>query len=475
MNGEMEAMATATLTRERARPAARVSSAALFRALLAAIVLIEVASGTLYAFKTPAWQAPDEPAHFNYVRHIAETGTLPVLKSGDYNQAYLEKIKAARFPPDMPIDSIRYEMYQPPLYYLAAAPVYIAAQAVGANPLLALRLLSVGLGALILLLAYRVLLHAFSQNRFLALAAVGLMATVPMNVALWAAAGADPLAELLLAVLLLVSMRRVQGELSDKRFVLFGGLLYGLALLTSTKIYPAFVLLLLAEIGQPSTVRSFGLRFSSAGTLRRIIRVLAPLLLVALAVSGWWFLRNMMVYGGTDILGWARHDSVVVGQLTTGEALRQDGWKHVLSGLFVTTFKSFWAQFGWMGVLVNDRIYVGLFLLTAAALFGLLLWVVRLVRSHAQDVRRVEWNWLLLSLWLVVMLLSYAWYNLRFIQPQGRYLFPALIPIAAFFVVGLYELIDKRYAGVTFALIYLGLVGLDLASLFLFIIPQLAL
>ncbi len=466
-------MATASLTREHIQPAAIAGRAALFNILLAMIVLIEAASGTLYAIKTPAWEAPDEPAHFNYVRHIAETGTLPVLVNGDYNQAYLEKIKAAKFPPGMSIDSIRYEMYQPPLHYLAAVPVFLASRAAGLDPLLMLRLLSVAVGALILLLAYRVLLRVFPQNRFLALAAVALMATIPMNVALWAAAGADPLAELLLAALLLASMQRVQGELANRRFILFGGFLYGLALLTSTKIYPAFVLLLATEIGRLNSVKPFRMELFSAAGLRRIIRVLAPLLLVALVVSGWWFLRNAVVYGGMDLLGWARHDSVVVGQPTTAEAVRLDGWRHVLSGLVVTTFKSFWAQFGWMGVLINDRIYVALFLLTAAALFGLLLWATRLVRSHREDIRKVEWNWLLLVLWLVVVLLSHAWYNLRFVQPQGRYLFPALIPIAAFLVVGLYELIDKRYARAAFALLYIGLVGLDLACLFLFIIPQL--
>src|SRR5512136_1730645 len=90
------------------------------------IVAVYVVIGTLYAVKTPAWQVPDEPAHYNYVRHIAEGGGLPVLQPGDYDQAYLERIKAAKFPPSMPVDSIRYESWQPPLYYVLAAPVYLA-------------------------------------------------------------------------------------------------------------------------------------------------------------------------------------------------------------------------------------------------------------------------------------------------------------------------------------------------------------
>jgi len=53
------------------------------------IVIVYIAIATLYAINTPKWQTPDEPAHFNYIRYIAETGTLPVLQRGDYDQEYL--------------------------------------------------------------------------------------------------------------------------------------------------------------------------------------------------------------------------------------------------------------------------------------------------------------------------------------------------------------------------------------------------
>src|SRR5205085_11049290 len=79
---------------------------------------------SLYALNTPAWQVPDEPAHFNYIRVLAEQAALPVLQAGDYNQAYLDDIKARKFPASMPIDSIRYESHQPPLYYAVEAPFY---------------------------------------------------------------------------------------------------------------------------------------------------------------------------------------------------------------------------------------------------------------------------------------------------------------------------------------------------------------
>src|SRR5262245_2414668 len=82
------------------------------------IAWLYLALAWLYALNTPPWQVPDEPAHYNYVRALAEHAALPVLQPGDYDQTYLEKIKREKFPPSLPIDSIRYEAHQPPSYYL---------------------------------------------------------------------------------------------------------------------------------------------------------------------------------------------------------------------------------------------------------------------------------------------------------------------------------------------------------------------
>ena len=43
------------------------------------ILLVYLAIGVLYAVNTPAWQAPDEPAHYNYIKHLAEHRSLPCL------------------------------------------------------------------------------------------------------------------------------------------------------------------------------------------------------------------------------------------------------------------------------------------------------------------------------------------------------------------------------------------------------------
>lgn len=453
------------------------------RILVVLIVVIQIILGILYASNTPRWEAPDEPAQFNYVRHVAETRSLPVLNPGDYDQAYLERIKSDKFPPSLSTDAIRYESYEPPLYYVVAAPIYLISRAAGFDSVLALRLFSVALGAILLLLAYRVLIQVFAPNSLLPVAALGFMATVPMHIAMSAAINADTFAELVFAVLLLISFARASGSLGDRSFVLLGGVTYGLALLTSIKIYPSGLLFILAEgafRGWSLELRGWKPRigYPDSAVIGRRSAVLGGKLLVllfgvSLIVSVWWFARNALLYGGGDIFGLARHDLVVTGQPTTAEWVAKYGLKNVIADFFIISFKSFWAQFGWMGVLVNDRLYVGLFLLTALAGSGALLWFFRLLREVGNDGGQVRWNWAILGIWMLVAFLDHILYNLRYFQPQGRYLFPALIPIASFGVVGLYEIFDKRYVRLILGSLYIVMLALDIVSLYWFIIPQL--
>lgn len=442
------------------------------RIALSIIVVIYLTLAAFYAIFTPKWQAPDEPAHFNYIRHIGETGTLPVLQSGDYDQAYLERIKAAKFPATMSIDPIRYESYQPPLYYLAATPVYLFARGFGVDAtVIALRLFSVVLGALVLFVAFRIIHRIFPADEFLALATVGLMATVPQHLAISTSISNDLAAELVLISILWLAVKRAQDAVNDKYFVMLGGILFGAALLTKTTTYiPGAILLLTAEIAQRRNTLDAPRRTSF------VLRVPSNVLIVfavGVLIAAPMFLRGALTYGITDPLGIARHDAVVLGQPTTAEMIARHGLPRIAFDFFAVTFKSFWAQFGWMGVLVNDRIYVALAMLCALALLGFAFYTLRFLRQRNRLTPTQRTSFGLLLLLCVVAFADYVAYNFKFLQFQGRYLFPALISIAFILVVGLRELIAREYQHIVFALLYGSMVVLDLMCLFWFIIPQL--
>lgn len=463
--------------------------------LLVFIVLVYLVVGTLFAVYTPAWQAPDEPAHYNYVRYLAEQGRFPVLQNGDFPLKYLEEIKHRRFPPELSIDPIRYEFHQPPLYYLLAA---LAFKLFG-GALVPLRLLSVALGAGLVYVAYRLTLAICPARPVLALGTAAFVAFVPMHVAMTAAVNNDTLSELLTALVLWNLMRYLLGETEEKKTLVVVGVLLGLGLLT--KIH-ALVGVAVAVV----TVLICRWR-----DWRQAARDLAWLLIPALALAVPWLVRNIAVYGWPDVMGLARHDEVVFGQPTTAEWIADYGWRYVLGEGLRTTYRSFWGQFGWMAVPMNGRIYLGLGLFTAVAVAGLLWWLATALigarrgltssqegsldrqgslpeaRGEAKIVTHRQLSpAVLLPLLALLTFLSYLWYNTKFVQHQGRYLFPALVPLGLGLALGWWVVVHRvraligqpgrpeRIEGLLFALPYAALAVLDVVCLFAFVIPYLS-
>jgi hypothetical protein len=446
--------------------------------LLALILLVYLVLAALYAINVPAWQAPDEPAHFNYIHELATTGQIPVLRMGDYDEAYILELTSRRFPPELSIAPLRYEAHQPPLYYLLGAGVF----RLSGGDLLPLRLLSATLGALFIVLIYAIVRLIFPGRPALALGAAAFTAFLPMHVAQAASVNNDALAEVLLAAILLLSIRYVKlATLGPRRpagrDALAIGLLLGLALVTKVSAYVAIPIALAApliawhESRQLSPINHSPLSNSpihqSSFPVLHFALILLPALLLALP----WYLRNAQLYGNLDILGRSWHDAVVVGQLTTGELLAQAGLIAVLERFLVWSHSSFWGVFGWMGVWMDARIY------TAALAFGVAVavgcvWAGRNtttneeqrmmeateaagfstpitdhrppilgagepqspVTDHRSRFRR--WALALLGLSALGTLGIYLLYNLQFVQPQGRYLFPALPAVSLAVAVG---------------------------------------
>ncbi len=407
-------------------------------AALALLVLVYVLIAVQYARLTPPWQAPDEPAHYNYVKYVAEHGALPILRMGDFPSAYLEEIKGRGFPPEMSIEPIRYESWQPPLYYLLGAAVYrLTSGLPQAGQLLALRLLSVALGTVLLLVTYHTVLALASGRTWLALGSTAIVATVPMHVAVTAAVSNDVLAELWSALLLWQMLLCLQAPGRSLRPWLVMGVTLGLAGLT--KVSSLVTLPLIA--GTLVWVAWQG----RDGRVRALMRGSLAVGLPALAIMLPWLVRNALVYGWSDPLVFARHGAVVVGQLRTADWLAQVGVRRALADFLQTTFHSFWGQFGWMGVPIDMRLYRGLALATGLAGLGLALRLPSLA-PRWREIPLSERAGLALCAGSVLLgAASLVWYNLTFVQHQGRYLFPALVPIAVFLALGWRELTRRRW------------------------------
>jgi 4-amino-4-deoxy-L-arabinose transferase-like glycosyltransferase len=408
--------------------------------LVAFILLAHVGIALLYATNIPPYNAPDEPAHANYARHVATNASLPVLQPGDWDSELLERLKADRFTTGSDVSTIRYESHQPPLYYLLAAPVAAA----GIVPM---RLVSVAIGAIALVVLY-LAARALIADAPTALLALAIAAFVPQHVAGFASVSNDGLTELWLSLLLWLSVVLQRVGTTGRRSAVVG-LVVGLAMLTKLSGWVAAPVAAVALLLAPTK-----------GGRKAQQLLVAGLVAAALVVP--WLVRGAMTYGIEDPLGLRRHDEVVIGQPLTSNP--------DIPAMAATLFRSFWGQFGWMGVLMDERIYLALGALSALFAAGALLWLMPWGGFRLEPNRR---GWLLAGLLLGGVALATIAYNVRYLQPQGRYLFPAMAAIAPLAAVGLRELLSERQRVPLYVTVGLGLAALDLIALWRFILPDL--
>jgi len=449
-------------------------SARQTHAALALIITLYFVVGGLFAVRTPAWQAPDEPAHYHYVAQIAGNGCCPVIQDGDWDSAYLESMKAAQFAPETltRIDTVQYEDHQPPLYYLLLAPVYTLTD----GNLTALRLASVVMGALIVVATFGVARVMFPDRPQVALGAAGFVAFLPQHVAILASVNNDALGWALAALILWASVTHVKGVRRVRVWML--GALVGIGLITKATVYlMAGVAFLAVALRwwldyKPSTRRDWGM------LARRLTAYLVP----ALTLGALWWVRNITVYGFPDFLGLAAHDAVVVGQLRTETLIADLGVNAYLSEALSVTWSSFIARFGWMALpMVGgavDGVYPAFGLLFITGAGGALMGVARERRGWRGTESSQRAAWVLLAVTVVLAVLAYLYYNTEFVQFQGRYMYPLLPALGIVIALGLdawHALILRRAAWSVWLipLVMLPIAALDVWLLWTVIVPNL--
>jgi 4-amino-4-deoxy-L-arabinose transferase-like glycosyltransferase len=422
--------------------------------------------GTLFAIFTPDWESPDEPAHYNYIRQLAD-GQLPVIEPGDYDQAFLtEVVFQSHFAPEYSLESIEYEDWQPPLYYLLLTPIFLLT----GGSLLALRLFTLVLGAVVVVLAFEITHRIFPARPWLATISATFIAFLPQHLAILSSVNNDSLAELLIAAILLRMISLLPSaapgrsqQIESRNFRLLG-LLLGFGFVTKGTVYPLALLVALLLLR------------CSWGDWRSFVRAGLNVYIPALALGSLWWVRNLIVYGGLDFLARAAHDAVVSGQPSTADLIAAVGLRQAVWSFAQTTFNSFWGQFGWMTVPFPPWTYQLLWLFSGLVLLGLLAAFFdrsKTVSVHSRD------SIVLLAILFALTLGVHVAYNVTFQQHQGRYLFPALVPIAVGVALGFnawLKTVRQRYVHAVVGLpllLALALITFDIWALFGVIIPAL--
>ena len=178
---------------------------------------------------------------------------------------------------------------------------------------------------------------------------------------------------------------------------------------------------------------------------------------LSLLLAAPWLRHNIVHYGWADPLALKAHDLATACppgapadcQPRTDAWIAEHGWMDLLGRGLSFTFKSFWGVFGWMAVFLGRLkgipIYGALALSTALALAGLLWRLGRGWLGRDGWLRRAQAA--LLGLHLAATFGGFVWYNLSFVQHQGRYLLPALLPLALAYCAGLRALVQDLAAG----------------------------
>ncbi len=387
------------------------------RAALAALLLVFVLLTSAYNFVTPAATAeqhnPDEAAHLLYVQAVA-AGHLPVFRAGAND----------------------YEAHQPPLYYALCAPVYLLARGHGETfAARAVRGISTLLGALLVCAAFGGMRTLFPAEPTIALGTAYFVALLPMNVAQSASVTNDALLNLLCGVAVWQMARLAMRDDNRLRQAVWLGATLGAGLWTKTSallLFPAVAALCygLARQGVVPAKDAAQLAFASMG--------------LALLIASPWLTRNQLLYGDPV----AQH----IFQTAFGNtAQAADVARFVfhgslgayLGGVARWTFASFWGVFDSMRLFWGQGactpspagalplLYDALAALCAVSVMGLPRALKALSSNPAQTVALAAF-----AVLVGVTGLAHLRFLLVFFQAQGRYWYPALVPVALLFVLG---------------------------------------
>lgn len=417
-----------------------------WRFALPLLLLLYISFACIHSAIVPIGQtgyqnAPDEAAHLAFVRSVASLH----LPTHDHPTPFS----------DHPVPN-GYEWHQPPLYYAVAAPFLI----LGAQ---GVRLCSLLLGVCALLLIYRAGRQLFPADPAVALLAVGLAALTPTHIAITSTINNDVLLEVCFSASLLVLVGALQNGFT-RRSAVWLGLTIGAAILTK-----ATGLLLLPVFGYALLLmRRTGVSW------RELVRQAAVTVVLVLLLSGWWFARNQVLYGQPLPLRLFAADFGHTAQAAP-MAEAAGGWgSYYLQGSLLTFF-SFWAVYGrtahdaQYGIprFLPQQIYLLLGIACLCAAAGL-------VRLHLQrkalfTTPQLQGLWIFF-LTITLVGLSYLAFIAKYFQMQGRYLFPAMLPIALVFALAFRGLFPERWKNPASALL-LALLGVVAAAFLRFVMP----
>lgn len=436
-------------------------------AFVGLVAITACLAAAVWALVVPFNGAPDELGHFRMARYVAAHSALPIYDRSpeiDHTSCASQQGPCygsyASAPPGGPLLSAALMKVQHALTGQPYDTLNTAARFAS--------VLCLGVYVPFLYLAARALL----DDQVVRLTALVLGAFIP-QVSFLAGYTNDDMIGLAAGAAALYLAILVLRDGLDRRLALLAGLDLGV--------------LALAKLNYYSVVLAFGLcaflrlaREWRGGTARRFLGLLMVVLLTATAVSGWWFVRGIILYHdpfGTGIYYQRFYEvapnyraHTLAGQgFTVVTMLQKTPW-------IAWSFQSFWGLFDYMSLHLPLQVYTWIEIFVCACIGGALTAAARALLARRRITRAERWRaqiWLMLVGLVVLTIAQSLWTSLyNDFQPQGRYLYPALVPIVLLLAVGLHGFSRRRfYRTAAFGAATIALVSLNLYALMFVIVP----
>jgi hypothetical protein len=434
-------------------------------------VALYLIAGVAVSFVNPIHEATDEIRHYRYVRYIADFGRLPVQSEAQGNA----------------------QAHHPPLYYATAAltsfwvdvtdPLYEPER----NPYWGFRNWEIGTdnkniyihppsenwplrdaplashvarwttllwGAGAVALTYVTAYIIDPQKRAFHLAAVSLIAFNPMFVYLGAAVNNDVPAGLAGAAILVMCLLTIKKGLKWQRAAILGAL-YGLGMLVKFNL-----LAMAAPIGITLIIAPIPAGQKRLPTVARFTLLIA---LITAIISGWWYLRNAILYGEptgfirlTEI--WGFRDPSEGAYLAAREL--QYAW---------TTL---WGRFGYGQVPLPNGFYIMTAVICALGLVGGGVYLI----ARRRTIEPQQWRMFGITALaaFVNFLVLYTYILVSPAGAMGRFVFPGLSAFAVLVAFGLTQPFPRKAAWVPGGLMTAAMAALLLITIFAYLAPAYA-
>jgi hypothetical protein len=492
-----------------------VRTATIEQKFIALLLILFVAKGVIVTFVHIPFSGHDEVMHYAYLEYVAESHRVPVLPdliewreardatgqdthdkapeslwpycrytTQDWNIS-CEKYDSPNWAASMGQDFFPmgwvYTANHPPLYFLIMTPVYWMTDGMSIEgQLYALRLAALPFGLLTVLFAFLTVRTLFPRDRFLAMTVPAFVAFQPQISYEGAMLNNDILAIAFTSIVIYLLARGLKARFPIGTVALIG-FFYGLAILSKNT------------------------SLTTGG-------IIAFAMILGLGIRNWreWMAKGAIAAGITGLMVWPWYVFMyrTYGDFTALSRIRElQYWNYggninhptiwdqlADEEFFWLRWRETWGEFGWRLIRLDDSLLRLLMWVSIGATIGIAVWAVRLyltgheiagakdeeeaaaIAARSESVFALE-RWqvvgvLTMGVTCIVAYVAILQFGTTFSLTQARYYFPAIVPAAILFMLGLRAIIPRRWLSYGQLGVFVSLVMLTVVIYSAYVLPH---